>query len=148
MFGLKKRKEKKEQKKERKLEKRVNKQIKGMDKKREKAEDKVIKKISKQLSKNESIEGIVAYASAERFMPGGYYIVRTSEDRFFVGGLQRGKLVETVITKDKILNISKSGIMPTSINLELVNGNITLFVEPKVVKADKLYIDALELIRD
>lgn len=148
MFGLKKRKEKKERKREQKIEKRVNKQIKGMDKQRNKAEDKVIKKISRQLFKDETIEGIVAYASTERFMPGGYYIVKTSNDRFFVGGLQRKKSVETVLTRDKILNVTKSGIMPTTVNLELVNGSITLFVEGKVAVADKLYMDTLELINN
>lgn len=133
MFGSKKRKEKKQ-------EKRDNKYLEELDKNRSKIEPKVIKKISKKLDKGETIKGIVAYSSTSS------YIVKTSNNRFFVSGVQGLRVVETILTRDKIMNISKSGLLPANICIELVNGSIRLFAEANIIKVDKLYMDTINLI--
>lgn len=140
MFGLKKRQEKKQLKNDIKQEKRDNKSLEELSKNRNKIEPKVIKNINKKLDKDESIVGIVAYSTYLS------YIVKTSKNRFFVGGVQGLRTVETILTKDKILNVTKAGLMPTYINLELINGAIRLFGEGNIAKSDKLYMDVVNLV--
>lgn len=140
MFGLKKHKEKKQLKRDLKQEKRDNKSLEELAKNRNKIEAKVIKNISKKLDKDENIIGIVAYSSYLS------YIVKTDKNRFFVGGVQGFKTIETILTKDKILNVTKTGLMPTYINLELINGAIRLFGEGNIAKSDKLYMDVVNLV--
>ena len=131
MFGMKKRKEKKQQKRDLKSDK-------ELVKNRTKYETKFKKTISKKLNPDETISGIVAY--------NGSYIIKTSKNRFFIGGVQGLRFTETILTKDKILNISKSGLLPANINVELLNGNIRLFSEANVYKVDKLYMDTINLV--
>lgn len=133
MFGFKKRQEKKQ-------EKRDNKALEELNKNRIKVEAKVTKKLSKKLDSDESIIGIVAYSTPST------YIVKTSKNRFFVGGVQGLKVMETILTRDKILNVSKAGMLPASINLELMNGNIRIVSEANIAKVDKLYMDIVNLI--
>ncbi|MBQ3422024.1 MAG: hypothetical protein IJH34_10210 [Romboutsia sp.] len=133
MFGMKKRAEKKQ-------EKRDVKSLEQLEKDRSKLESKVIKKLSKKLDKDESVTGIVAYNSNL------CYIAKTNKNRFFVGGVQGFKTTETVLTRDNIHNVSKAGLMPAYINLELVNSSIRLFGEANITKADKLYMDVINLI--
>lgn len=134
MFGATKRKEKKE-------EKRTNKALEELQKNRTKIEAKVVKNLSKKLDKGETITGIVAYGTANT------YIAKTTNDRFFVGGVQHGiKVMETILTRDKIMNVSKSGLMPANINLELINGSIRIIAEGNIYKVDKLYMDIVNLV--
>lgn len=133
MFGMKKRAEKKQEKKD-------NKALEQLEKDRSKLEPKVIKKLSKKLDKDENITGIVAYNTNL------CYIAKTDKNRFFIGGVQGIKTMETVLTRGNIHNVSKSGMMPAYINLELVNGTIRLFGEGHTTKVDKLYMDVINLI--
>ncbi len=140
MFGSAKRKEKKQLKRDLKQDKRDNKSLEELAKNRNKIEPKVVKNISKKLDSDENIIGIVAYSSNLS------YIVKTDKNRFFVGGVQGLKTVETILTKDKILNVTKSGLLPAYINLELTNSSIRLFGEGNIAKADKLYMDVINLV--
>lgn len=133
MFGSKKRKEKKQEKKD-------NKALEQLEKDRSKLEPKVIKKLSKKLDKGENIIGIVSYNTNL------CYIAKTNKNRFFVGGVQGFKTTETILTRDNIHNVSKTGLMPAYINLELINGTIRLFGEGDITKVDKLYMDTVNLI--
>lgn len=133
MFGIKKRAEKKQEKKDVKA-------LEQLEKDRSKLEPKIIKKLSKKLDKGESITGIVAYNTTL------CYIAKTNKNRFFVSGVQGFKTIETVLTRSNIHNVSKAGLGPSYINLELVNGTIRLFGEGHLTKVDKLYMDVINLI--
>lgn len=133
MFGSKKRKEKKE-------EKRENKAIEDVKKNRSKYEEKVKKKLAKKLDADERIIGIVAYGNA------GTYIAKTNKSRFYIGGVQGFSITETILTKDKILNVSKTGLMPPTLYLDLLNSKIRLFQEGDFTKMDYLHKEVVKLI--
>lgn len=129
MFGMKKRAEKKD-----------TKALKQLEKDRSKLELKVTKQLSRKLDKGENITGLVAYNTTL------CYIAKTNKNRFFVGGVQGFKTIETVLTRNNISNVSKAGLGPSYINLELINGTIRLFGEGHLTKVDKLYMDVVNLI--
>lgn len=117
------------------------KSLKQLLKNRNKIEPKVIKKISKRLDSDETILGIVAYRTYNN------YIVKTSKGRFFVGGIQNKlKIAEMILTRDKIISVSKDGILPANIKLELINGNIVIVQEANIAKVEKLYMDIVNLV--
>lgn len=117
------------------------KSLKQLLKNRNKIEPKVIKKISKRLDSDETILGIVAYRTYNN------YIVKTSKGRFFVGGIQNKlKIAEMILTRDKIISVSKDGLLPANIKLELINGNIVIVQEANIAKVEKLYMDIVNLV--
>lgn len=161
MLGFGSRKERKEMKKEAKREKKLNKieekELKLLEKERKSVEPMLVKIISKRLNRGEKIEGVVVTNSPE------FYLVKTTENRYFVGGINLGKVTEqavlntlnpfmrahqtakikTILNRSDILGVSEDAL--GSIILNTVIGDITLFRESYFIK-EKIYEEIQNLL--
>lgn len=140
MLGFGKRKERKEMKKEMKQNKKDQKALEALAKCREKVEPKVVKRVSKQLNKNEAIEGVVAFGVSSEF-----YIVKTSEERYFVSGSRAGVLgmTKAILKREEILGlVNNSGALV----LNTLVGNIKIADVLHPTMQDALYEEIQNLL--